>query len=353
MRFSTEQVLWITVPGLLLISMYIVGIVTLAAIPAKNYDIISEPLRVFERVFPLSQDRPDEPETILFTGDVMLGRYVETLMAAHDTNYPFLYVDDILKSADLTFVNLEGPVAIDHTQTPNGSTSFSFDKSISNILRSHGIDAVALGNNHTSDRGQDDYEHTVSELSSVDIASVGHSVEAAEPIELKVGNETVRFFSFNDTFPFNDSDSYVKMVNDHATDGIIDIVNMHWGAEYQLSPNADQQELAHALIDAGADLIVGHHPHVVQEIEQYNDKLIFYSLGNFIFDQYFSKDVQQGLAIQLEIDSNDLSIYLLPLESVMSQPQLMIDLDRAFFLEALAQRSDPELQSKIRSALIK
>ncbi|MBT6253794.1 CapA family protein [Candidatus Uhrbacteria bacterium] len=352
MQRSTEHVLWILIPTLIVVTMALFATVALSFASSHDSAIFAEPLKVIERTFPLSKNKPNDPETVIFTGDVMLGRYVETLMATHNSDYPFFYVSDLLQSSDLTFVNLEGPVSISHVQTPDESTSFSFDQSIPSLLRSHGIDAVALGNNHASDRGQDDYENTVSALSAVGIASVGHSIDASGPIEIEVGDETLRFFSFNDTFPFNDANSYVQMVEDQSTDDMIDIVNIHWGAEYQLSSNLDQQELAHSLVDAGADLIIGHHPHVVQEIEQYNDVMIFYSLGNFIFDQYFSNDVQQGLVVQLTIDDNNLEYSLVPIKSIMSRPQTMSEDERVAFLKALAARSDDDLERNILDALL-
>lgn len=92
------------------------------------------------------------------------------------------------------------------------------------------------------------------------------------------------------------------------------VVYTHWGQEYKKSPNESQIELAHAFIDAGANIVVGSHPHVIQPVEQYNGKYIFYSLGNFIFDQYFSKATMQGLGVILNYNSNSkqLSFALLP-----------------------------------------
>ena len=125
------------------------------------------------------------------------------------------------------------------------------------------------------------------------------------------------------------------------------IVLIHWGTEYSLKSSPAQQSLAHQLIDAGADLIIGHHPHVVQDIEQYNDKLIFYSLGNFIFDQYFSNEVQQGLLVGLEFQDKQLVFDLLPIQSKLSQPFLMEGNIRETFLKRLAGRSSPSLSTDI------
>jgi len=90
-------------------------------------------------------------------------------------------------------------------------------------------------------------------------------------------------------------------------------VNIHWGEEYDQNADKIQQAIAHQLIDAGADAIVGHHPHVVQEVETYKGKPIFYSLGNFVFDQYFLDEAQEGLAVSLDILGDKINYSLYPL----------------------------------------
>ena len=101
------------------------------------------------------------------------------------------------------------------------------------------------------------------------------------------------------------------------------IINAHWGAEYKSLSNSRQRQLAHSLIDAGADVIIGHHPHVVQEMEIYNNRPIFYSLGNFVFDQYFSVPTQQGLGVGLIFKEREISTYVFPLQSNKSQVSQM------------------------------
>jgi len=131
------------------------------------------------------------------------------------------------------------------------------------------------------------------------------------------------------------------------------IVSMHWGEEYKLINSPAQQSLAHRIIEAGADLIIGHHPHVVQNIEKYQEKLIFYSLGNFIFDQYFSTETQEGLAVGLEIHPDKLVCRLFPLQINLSQPVLMQQNKASKFLIQLAKRSDNRLEDEIKSGIIK
>jgi poly-gamma-glutamate synthesis protein (capsule biosynthesis protein) len=107
------------------------------------------------------------------------------------------------------------------------------------------------------------------------------------------------------------------------------VVNIHWGDEYKTISNARQRALAHRMIDAGADIIIGHHPHVVEEMEIYHNRPIFYSLGNFVFDQYFSKETQEGLAVGVVASTSSISLTIFPLQSVQSQIQ-QLDFESSF-----------------------
>ncbi len=116
--------------------------------------------------------------------------------------------------------------------------------------------------------------------------------------------------------------------------------------------SSGQKSLAHKIIEAGADLIIGHHPHVVQNIEIYKGKMIFYSLGNFIFDQYFSKETQESLAVGVEVYPDQLIYRLFPIQSKLSQPSLAGYKESGEFLEELAERSSSELVEKIKRGII-
>lgn len=168
--------------------------------------------------------------------------------------------------------------------------------------------------------------------------------------------DDITFLAFNQFFPFivkeEEIIKTIKTVKSLNPDNFL-IVSMHWGEEYKLINSPAQQKLAHQLIEAGADLIIGHHPHVVQNIEKYQGKLIFYSLGNFIFDQYFSSDTQQGLAVGLEIYPDRLVCRPFPLQINFSQPVLMEQNKASEFLIQLAKRSDDKLVDEIKDGIIK
>ncbi|MDA0208369.1 MAG: CapA family protein [bacterium] len=284
-----------------------------------------------------------EPVTLLFTGDVMLGRHVERLMAANGEMYPFENIKDLLSDPHLTFVNLEGPIVKNHQPTPDFSTSFSFSEDKAELIAKLGIDGVWLGNNHSLDQGTIGYEQTKEILTNNNILFAGHATEMSRDhaIGIETAQGNITFLSFNTTFPQSDTPSAIETVREirSALDDLI-IVNMHWGNEYELTSSAAQQELAHNLIDAGADVIIGHHPHVTQEIEIYNDKPIFYSLGNFVFDQYFSKDVEEFYALKLTIQNGSIDFEIIPLASDRSQVRFMTDQEAEVYLRALKERSN-------------
>lgn len=285
----------------------------------------------------------------------MLGRNVERV--AGEQGYPWLF--DQFRSQwvnhDVVFGNLEGPIVLKHRPTPSGSFSFSFPTSTAPVLRDVGFTVMALGNNHGLDQGDAGFTQTKAALTAAGVGSAGHARDIADEHALTwtVREETFTLLSYNATWPQFDLDRVVNQVQRYAssTDGLL-IVSMHWGDEYIQQAGARQIKIGHALVDAGADLIIGHHPHVVQNLELYQDKLIFYSLGNFIFDQYFSDETQEGLAFSLEITKPSLRFRLVPYVGVRSQPIPRSADQAASRLAALAASSSPELSAGIRSGTI-
>ena len=190
-------------------------------------------------------------------------------------------------------------------------------------------------------------------LEKANINFIGDPLKCSD--EFLFQKDNIIFFAFNKIYPSNCSDeeiiNTIKSVKLKNPECFL-IVSAHWGKEYQLKSSVIQQKLAREIIDAGANLIIGHHPHTVQEIEIYKDKLIFYSLGNFIFDQYFSKNTQQGLAVGLEINEDKLLFRLFPIQSKLSQPFLMEQKESEEFFEKLAERSNENLSEQIKNGII-
>lgn len=248
---------------------------------------------------PTPSPSPDNLVTILFTGDVMLGRSVnKNIAASQNPSWPFIYVKDILSSADITYINLESPLVSECPVVDNGM-KFCGDISNVNGLVEAGVDVASLANNHTNNYGAAGLEETVSTLSSHNISSVG--IAGAATISRKGYNYT--YLSFNDVGQYPglsqaDSTSMLTQIRSAKTSDNLLIVTFHWGNEYQSEPTARQVGFARDAVDAGADLVIGGHPHWVQTSEIYKGKPIYYSLGNFVFDQEWSPDTKRGLVVR-------------------------------------------------------
>jgi poly-gamma-glutamate synthesis protein (capsule biosynthesis protein) len=282
--------------------------------------------------------------TLAFVGDVMLGRNVEVLMNRYGHNYPFASTTDIFKKADFVIANLEGPVPAKHIPTNSGEMSFSFSANIPSILYENGVDTVSLANNHTLDKGAGVFLETVQSLKKGYVSSFGHPLiqNVSHVGHYVVEGISFSLIGFNSTYPSFNLEEAVNVVNVakvmYPNDRII--VFMHWGDEYQLISNTTQKNISEKLHDAGADLVIGAHPHVTQEIScEGIGRCTLYSLGNFIFDQYFSRDVEQGLVSYVTLDKYAIkNIELVPIEGNHSQPEVMSDGD--VFINDLITRSN-------------
>lgn len=239
---------------------------------------------------------------ILIAGDVMLGRTVtvESLDKNNDPNFPFWNVSKVLADADLVFVNLESPIVTDCPRIYEGY-KFCAPPEMMEGLVTAGVDVVTLANNHTYNFGVDGYDETISYLNSENINSVGYG----NLIRRKVGDTTFGFLGFDFLTNTPTQDDYdLVMVSDVEVDVLI--VGVHWGVEYVEVPNEYQVGIAEKLVESGADVIAGHHPHWVQSIEDINGVPVYYSLGNFVFDQMWSEETKKGLVVILEYQGDEI-----------------------------------------------
>jgi len=293
------------------------------------------------------------PEKMIFVGDMMFDRGVESLMQANSFIYPIEMIADFLKSFDFSIGNLEGPINESPKEFSDASLTFSFDKKIIDSLKLGNFKVVSLANNHTLNMDREGLEETKTILKENEINYSGDPIDC--DIDYSYQKDGITFYSVNVTYPSNCSNteiaSWIKDTKFYNPESFF-VVLVHWGTEYKTINSSYQQELAHKMIDAGADLIIGGHPHVVQNIEEYNGKLIFYSLGNFIFDQYFSKETQEGLGVGMEIYPDKKVYNLYGIKNKSSQAQLMDDEEKKIFLESLAENSSEELKESIKSGII-
>ena len=291
-------------------------------------------------------------QTILFVGDIMLDRGVADLMKKNSVYYPFEKIQRFLSGTDLAVGNLEGPIVKKPENFGDHAMTFNFSDEILPALAQN-FNILNLANNHILNRGNQGLAETREFLEQSKINYFGDPVKCAE--EFSYQKDNFIFLGINKTLtstcPESEIVKTIKALKAANPDKLI-IVNIHWGSEYQKKNSSTQQNLGHLMIESGADLIIGHHPHVVQNIELYKNKLIFYSLGNFIFDQYFSKNVQQGLAVGLEFYPDKLICHLFPLQSSSSQPELMPAKEASAFLEKLVDDSSESLKAGIKEGII-
>ncbi len=255
--------------------------------------------------------------TLIFVGDIMLSRSIGRLMVkSNDWSYPFANVKDFLKRADLTFANFENPMS--NRGVLLGSIySFRADPLAIEGMTTAGFDVVSIANNHIWDYGQDAFEDTRGILNENGITPVGGGDDfnqAHTAVIKDVKGTKIAFLAYTDLLPkFLGSTNARPAVASPSVEQItvdvtrakqqadIVVTSFHWGEEYQTVHNPKQELLAHAAVDAGADLVIGHHPHVIQDVEKYKNSYIAYSLGNFVFDQNFSEDTSKGLVIRVTV----------------------------------------------------
>lgn len=297
--------------------------------------------------------------TFLAFGDVMLDRYVRVLMDKNGLNYPFEKIakdpNNFMKGVDFIHANLEGPIKEVYVPTSK-SIAFRFKPDITQVLKNAGINIVTIANNHALDQGWGGREDTIKFLKETGIMYFGHPKNEADGNDhvSKINDTKVAFAGFDDTIfrlDFEKTSEYIKDLknkNDYV------VVSVHWGREYIHTPTQRKIDMAHMFVDSGADIVIGHHPHVVQTMEIYKGVPIFYSLGNFVFDQYFSEATQEGLAIGGILKGNKLTIYLFPYRLPESQPQLMIHEEKKAFFEKFIRWGDysEELKNSIREGKI-
>ncbi|MCR4261025.1 MAG: CapA family protein [Candidatus Colwellbacteria bacterium] len=276
---------------------------------------------------------PEKPPkaVLLFVGDIMLSRSVGIKVrnkGEGDYRYPFLEVADALNSADMVFGNLESPIS---ARGRNRGSIYSFRADPLSIegLSYAGFDVLSLANNHIWDWGVDALRDTISILVSENILSVGAGAnyeEANSPALFEVNGASIAVLAYTNLLPKSmqaseespglsdfDLDKVKESINTLSSQGYLVVVSLHWGDEYQTVANGGQEEIARGLIDAGADLIVGHHPHVVQQLEKYREGWVAYSLGNFVFDQFFSEETMRGAVLRVDLEKgNIVDVTLLP-----------------------------------------
>lgn len=255
----------------------------------------------------------DQSISILFTGDIMLGRYIRTLRDRKGGEFPFSHMADLIAAtqqklgvtqSDLVVGNLEGPITDSNYVNPGTAMIFNFKPEVAELLQSAGFTTLNMANNHTLDMGAGGPKQTHDYLDAVGIQAFGQpdtpdgefSFISYDFDGLKIG-----FLGLNDAVIRLDKQAALEKIRALNPEVDFLIIGIHWGFEYETTARTTTTDFAHQMVDAGADFIWGHHPHVIQNSEIYNGAPIYYSLGNFVFDQYWSKATQEGQVVGLTL----------------------------------------------------
>jgi poly-gamma-glutamate synthesis protein (capsule biosynthesis protein) len=306
---------------------------------------------------------PAQTWTIAAGGDMMLDRGVYTVLVTgkKGPDYPFNggtvaittryccsswgwvmprfkvtdttpVVRNLFTGADLAMANLEGPAPV-HASYHATGMSFTFQQSLLTGLKNAGLDVVSLANNHIGNAGRQGVTDTELALDKLGIKHAGadaSSSVARAPALFTVDGVKVAFFgraAFTGYSATINATTPADIRAAKAAGAQVVIVYPHWGTEYKATANATQRRWAHAMIDAGADLIIGNHPHWAGAMENYKGKPIWYALGNFVFDQNWSEETEEGLLLELSFNGSHLV-------QAWQHPTLILDKSQPNFLDA-------------------
>lgn len=269
-------------------------------------NLISSILVFILSLIPTQLNYPNEilnnQTEIIFTGDIMLGRSVMgASLDNNDSNYAFQKTADFLKNANLTVGNLENPI-VSSCKRHVGGFTFCTTPEISKSLNYAGFDIVSLANNHTSNYGENGIIDTHKYLDEYNISYVGEN----NLVIKEINGTKFGFLGFNYTFGTSNLQKDIELIANSNNEVDVLFVTVHWGEEYKDTANKFQKDTALKMVEAGADTIIGHHPHWVQNYEEINGVPVYYSLGNFVFDQMWSEETKKGLIVKMIFEDGKL-----------------------------------------------
>ena len=277
--------------------------------------------------------------SILFTGDILLDRGVRRTIERQGADALFTRgIDSLLRSAQVVVGNLECPAT--HIKAPTQKRFiFRAEPEWLKVLRRHGFTHLNLANNHTVDqgrRGLTDTQRNVREAGMVAVGAGPTMSEAAQPVllcrlprrvwliaSLRLALENFAYLPQKPSVSQEPLDSLLRRVARlrRQDPRAVIVVSLHWGAEHTLRPTASQRMEAHRLIDAGVDALICHHTHTLQTVEHYRGRPIYYSIGNFIFDQ--SKPVNARAAVvRLDVTTDKVNTETIPINIKNCKPTI-------------------------------
>jgi len=276
--------------------------------------------------------------TLSFVGDMMFDRGVKSSVYKNfEGSYDALFTNlkPIFEMSDIVFGNLEGPIS-DKGRNVGSKYSFRFEPQVAQSLKNNKFSIVSFANNHVGDWSIEAFEDTLHYLEEAGVLFTGagkNLQEAESPTIIEKHGIKIGFLGFSDVGPIwmeakenqagqllASNPNRIQIIEKAKKQSDILIVSYHWGNEY-VPHNERQELLAKSSIDAGADIIIGHHPHIIQDIEEYKTGVIAYSLGNAIFDQHFSKETMEGALLQIQVTKDGVKNYHKKIFNISNQYQ--------------------------------
>ena len=267
-------------------------------------------------------------------GDIMLSGSRNSFFARSGYDYPFAVTADILHNADVSVGNLENPVSYGGKEFKGKRFRFRGDPAMVSALQKAGFSLLTLANNHILDYGSSALQETIAQLDRCGISHVGAGKTVAEARQVKILNikgKRVAFLAYSLTQP---DEFYATATRPGTAPGFASyvtadiasarsmadyvIVSFHWGGEGESSARPYQISAAHKAIDAGADVVLGHHPHVLQGVERYRRGVILYSLGNFAFAS-MSRISATSMIARITLDDEKTDLEIIPINVLNSQ----------------------------------
>lgn len=250
---------------------------------------------------------PSRTATVLFGGDMQFDRYIRSVSRKRGGTFIFDGLRSEFQKVDLVVANLEGPIT-DNTSLSEASAEgsrdnyiFTFPPETAALLQKENVKLVNIGNNHILNFNEEGARQTKELLSWAEVDYFGSPLSGDERTSIQTLSDIrIGFVNYNE-FVWKGRGKAFEDIAAVKSDVDFLVVYTHWGKEY-VPATLEMKTLSHEFIDAGADLVIGSHPHVVQEKEAYQGKWIYYSLGNFIFDQYFRPETQAGLVVRAVFD---------------------------------------------------
>jgi len=271
--------------------------------------------------------------TLIAVGDVMLWGRSEKYLRMYGDDYAFAATLPLLQRSHIGLANLEGPMA--YTRKADRNFSYRVPPHMAHALHGAGLNVITVANNHLMDCGRQGIVETLSALRRARVTPVGGGLDQSQahrPAILTAGALRVGFLGYywnrrtaaTDTLPGSAMDTFENLQRDiTALRPLVDrlVVTHHWGIPYVREPSPEDREKARLAIDCGADIVIGHHPHIIQPFEEYRSRPIFYSLGNFTFGSGNSKG--ESLMVAVDFTSSHIRLWTYPVYAKNRDPRVL------------------------------